>query len=653
MHHLLKLLLIYFIHFSSIAQAVSPLAPLTKSELKQAVSILVENNLLGQGWYVQVLALQEPKKEEILSGKQVARNAAAVVISAQQKKSFEVVIDLAKRKIKKTLIERGQAAIMSIEYDEALSLVRKDDRVLKALKKRGLDDIDKIYIDTWAIGDLRAIKADPKHRLARTIFFLRDQATNPYGRPISGLSTVVDFTAKKILDVIDLGEVTIPQSTEDFFDEEWIKNVSGGLVDNGEVSQNQAKSSFSVNGNEIEWKGFRFEAFLHPREGLVINQVHIKDQGQMRPILHRGSLSEMVVPYGDPDEEWAWRCAFDEGDYGLGTFTNSLKLGYQVPINAYTLDADYVDNEGQIKTIKNAVAIYEKAPTMLWSHYDEDSGKIAAQMGTELVVTSIFTISNYDYAIQWVFSQNGEIKVNVLLTGIVAVKAVDLTHCARCASMLKDGTSDKFGSLVAKNVLGVIHQHFFNFRLDFSIDGINNSVVEINYQPITDQQENPLGNVFSFTEDILATEKQAARDMNYRTGRHWWIINKNQRNHLGHFSGYMLEPQSNTKPYEQINSQALKRAPFLMNQLWVTKFHPQEFHAAGNYPNQNEGDGLPFWTTRNAAIDDEDIVVWYTVGVDHVPRIEDWPVMPTHQAGFSLRPKGFFARNPSLNVVSH
>jgi primary-amine oxidase len=651
MRHLLQHIIIFSI-FSLSVMAARPLAPLSKSELTRAVLILKENGLLGDGWYLQLLALDEPKKEEILAGKTIARKVTAVIINAEHKKNFEIIIDLATKKIKQTLIQRGQPALMSIEYDWALQMVRKDERVLAALKKRGLDDIDKVYIDTWGVGDLSTLKVDPKHRLARTIFFYRDQAINSYGRPISGLSTVVDLTSKRVLDVIDLGSVAIPESAEDFFDEAWIKNISGGLINNDQFAPHQNKLSFAVDGNEIEWKGFRLQAFLHPREGLVISQVNIKDQGQIRPILYRGSLSEMVVPYGDPNEEWAWRCAFDEGDYGLGTFTNSLKLGYQVPPNAHTLDADYVDNAGEIKTIKNAIAIYERPPTMLWSHYDEDTGKIAAQMGTELVIMSMFTISNYDYAIQWVFNQSGEIKVNVLLTGIVAVKAVDSTHCSRCEAMLKNAPSDKFGSLVAKNVLGVIHQHFFNFRLDFSIDGINNSVVEINYQPVADKKENPLGNVFSFSEDIFLTEKQAARNINPNTGRHWWIINKNQRHHLGHFSGYLLEPQSNTLPHQQMNSQALKRAPFLMNQLWVTKYHPKEFHAAGTYPNQDQGQGLPAWTTRNAPLDNEDIVVWYTVGVDHVPRLEDWPVMPTHQAGFSLRPKGFFARNPSLNVVT-
>ena len=43
-------------------------------------------------------------------------------------------------------------------------------------------------------------------------------------------------------------------------------------------------------------------------------------------------------------------------------------------------------------------------------------------------------------------------------------------------------------------------------------------------------------------------------------------------------------------------------------------------------------------------------MVWHTFGVTHVPRPEDWPVMPVEYAGFHLVPVGFFDRNPALDV---
>ena len=45
-----------------------------------------------------------------------------------------------------------------------------------------------------------------------------------------------------------------------------------------------------------------------------------------------------------------------------------------------------------------------------------------------------------------------------------------------------------------------------------------------------------------------------------------------------------------------------------------------------------------------------DLVLWYVFGVTHVPRLEDWPVMPVERTGFSLRPTNFFDRSPALDA---
>ena len=44
------------------------------------------------------------------------------------------------------------------------------------------------------------------------------------------------------------------------------------------------------------------------------------------------------------------------------------------------------------------------------------------------------------------------------------------------------------------------------------------------------------------------------------------------------------------------------------------------------------------------------MVVWYTFGVTHFVRPEDWRVMPVEYTGFLLTPFGFFDRNPALDV---
>jgi primary-amine oxidase len=93
------------------------------------------------------------------------------------------------------------------------------------------------------------------------------------------------------------------------------------------------------------------------------------------------------------------------------------------------------------------------------------------------------------------------------------------------------------------------------------------------------------------------------------------------------------------------------RATFAAKSLWVTAYDPAEKYAAGDFVNQHPGDGgLPAFVADDAPIEDTDIVLWHTFGLTHFPRPEDWPVMPTDHTGFTLKPVGFFDRNPALGV---
>ena len=83
----------------------------------------------------------------------------------------------------------------------------------------------------------------------------------------------------------------------------------------------------------------------------------------------------------------------------------------------------------------------------------------------------------------------------------------------------------------------------------------------------------------------------------------------------------------------------------------MTRYDPTEMNAAGTYINQSKGgEGLPKWIAANRPLVNQDVVLWYTLGVTHIPRPEDWPVMPVHEAGFKLVPWGFFARNPAMDL---
>jgi primary-amine oxidase len=82
----------------------------------------------------------------------------------------------------------------------------------------------------------------------------------------------------------------------------------------------------------------------------------------------------------------------------------------------------------------------------------------------------------------------------------------------------------------------------------------------------------------------------------------------------------------------------------------VTRHREGERYPAGDYPNQSKGGaGLPRYLNGERP-ENEDVVLWYTAGVTHVARPEEWPVMSVERVGFRLVPHGFFGRNPALDV---
>jgi primary-amine oxidase len=152
-------------------------------------------------------------------------------------------------------------------------------------------------------------------------------------------------------------------------------------------------------------------------------------------------------------------------------------------------------------------------------------------------------------------------------------------------------------------------------------------------------------------ETQFRNDTEARRLVNVPTSRRWKVVNVSTKNPFGQPVGFTLLPGENAVSFASPEAWVRKRAGFLNAHLWATPFAPDELYAGGDYPNQSRGgEGLAKWTANSRPIDGKDVVLWYTMGVTHLPRPEDWPVMPVHEAGFKLIPTGFFTRNPALDL---
>jgi primary-amine oxidase len=602
--------------------------------------------------------LHEPPKDEVLAfrpGQTVPRQAFVIVLDRPANTTHEAVVDLPERRIVSWKHVPGvQPAVMPEEFTSPEKAVKADPRWQQAMRRRGITDFDRVRLDAWARGHLPPPdRKDAAARVVRVLSSYRGAASLADGRPVEGVVAVVNLNTGQVIDVRDTGVVPVPKESGDFYD----PAVVGPLRDAPKplhVSQ-PAGVSFELHGHEVRWQKWRFRYALHPRTGLVLYTVAYEDGEQVRSILYRASLSEMVVPYGDPDETWSFRNAFDVGEYDIGRAVTTLRVGREVPDNARVLGAVLASEFGKPDVRPAAVALYERDGGLLWTHTDWFSGKVETRRDRQLVLQTLYTVGNYEYVLMWIFHQDGALELRLELTGVVLAKGVPAAACPVCRQLPDEAGktvpagADRYGTLVAPNVVAVNHQHFFCFRLDLDVDGVKNSVAETEVVPAGGA--NPEGNAFVVQQKLWRSEREAEGDLKPGGRRCWKVFNPNRTTALGHFPAYVLEPGGNIVPHAQPGSSLRNRAPFLEHHLFATRQKPDEMHPAGDYPNQSEGGaGLPRFRADDEALANEDVVLWYTMGVSHTPRPEEWPVMPASAVGFRLLPDGFFTRNPALDV---
>ncbi|GAU29927.1 hypothetical protein TSUD_148360 [Trifolium subterraneum] len=481
------------------------------------------------------------------------------------------------------------------EYAECEAVVKSFPPFIEAMKKRGIEDMDLVMVDPWCVGYHSEADA-PGRRLAKPLLFCRSESDCPmengYARPVEGIYVLVDMQNMKVIEFEDRKLVPLPPVDPL---RNYTPGESRGGSDRSDVKPLQIIQpegpSFRVNGYYVEWQKWNFRIGFTPKEGLVIYSVAYVDGSRgRRPVAHRLSFVEMVVPYGDPNEPHYRKNAFDAGEDGLGKNAHSLKKGCDCLGYIKYFDAHFTNFTGGVETIENCVCMHEEDHGILWKHQDWRTGLAEVRRSRRLSV-----------------SFDGKIEAEVKLTGILSLGA------------LMPGEYRKYGTMIAPGLYAPVHQHFFVARMDMSVDSrpgeALNQVVEVNMKVEEPGENNIHHNAFYAEETLIRSESEAMRDCNPLTARHWIVRNTRTGNRTGQLTGYKLVPGSNCLPLAGSEAKFLRRAAFLKHNVWTNYF-----------------------------------IFRYVFGITHVPRLEDWPVMPVEHIGFMLMPHGFFNCSPAVDV---
>lgn len=504
-------------------------------------------------------------------------------------------------------------------------------------------------------------------RYMQGLVFARDKSnsnadSNHYSYPVP-IIPVMDFNAKKLVRIDRLatggigdGLEPAPRSSKPkkLFEHAKSGEYVPELLDRPlrtdlkpiDVVQPEGTSFTVHHDNLVEWQNWRFRVGFTPREGPVLHDVCYAN----RPILYRLSFSEMTVPYGDPRPPFHRKQAFDFGDGGIGRNANNLKLGCDCLGAIHYFDSWIIDTDGKPSLAKNVVCLHEQDNGIGWKHTNFRTDRAVVTRHRELVVQSIVTLANYEYAFMYKLDLAGGITIETRATGIVSVVAID------------EGKKSAYGNIVSPGVLAQNHQHIFATRIDPSIDsyaaGDTAVVLEESHPIPMNPETNPHGNAYEIRRTRIERATYADAEPRYnRTVRMEHVDKTNPIS--GKNVGYKFVPTATQLLLADDNSVQAARAPYAKHHIWVTGHRDGELWAAGEFTNQSKKEvgGVKAMVDRgdwfvggadhenshaNSAGDKgkglkSSPIVWNVFGLTHNPRVEDWPVMfvPPSQIPFN------------------
>jgi primary-amine oxidase len=548
----------------------------------------------------------------------------------------EAIVDLDRKTIVRVDERPGvQTGIAPDEWARATKLVKADPRWQAAMRLRGIDRFEPIFCDALSVGSFGALET---RRLLKVPCYDARGTRNVYGRPIEGVMGLVDLDRNSVVQVSDSG--VVPVSTADpSLEQERRADLRPAA--RPILSSAPAGFNFTVRDNLVRWETWSFHLSFDQRVGPIVSTVRYDDAGRLRPVLYQGHLSEMFVPYMDPDPNWSFRSYMDAGEYGFGSLASRLVAGVDCPAGAIMLGATMPTLSGTAAAAPDVMCVFERnTTTALWRRHEIVTGSHESRQDVELVVRTIPTVGNYDYIYDWVFNRKGEIRIDVGATGIAAAKGVAPTVAGRPGDL-------PHGSLVAPNIAAPYHDHFLSFRLDLDVDGSANHFISEKLVRQTLPPSSQRRSVWVRQESLMPAEFGIESS---HVPEIWRVENRKVRTPLGYSPSFEIATGHNSTSLLGSDDWAQRRAAFSASALWVTAYKPAELYAAGDYPNQSATiEGLPRFV-NGEGIAGKDLVAWYTMGFHHVTRPEDWPVLPTVRHSVTLRPHRFFTENPAVNV---
>ncbi|XP_051571087.1 primary amine oxidase, liver isozyme-like [Myxocyprinus asiaticus] len=397
---------------------------------------------------------------------------------------------------------------------------------------------------------------------------------------------------------------------------------------------------FSVQNNQVVYLDWSFAFGLSSLTGMRVFDIRFKGER----IVYELSVQEAMSVYGSITPGMMLT-KFLDSSIGIGRFAHELVRGIDCPYTATYVDTyRYVDTNVTLRS-RNSICVFEHdAGRPLRRHFsDFFHNGYGGMANSALVFRTITAIGNYDYIWDFIFYQSGSVEARVHATGYIS------------SSFMIDG-SLQYGHQVAENVLGNIHTHFINFKVDLDILGVKNvfQTKDMVYKEVSlPWMPSQKAKIPQLVEQQIRTEKEAAMQHNTKTPRYLHIAS-NRTNRWGHQRSYRLQVLSFAGDHLPESEPEEKSMSWARYKVAITKHKDTEQTSSSLYSqNYMQSPFIDFskFIDDNEVIDNEDLVAWVTTGFLHIPHAEDIPNTVTvgNGGGVIIRPHNYFDEDPSIH----
>ena len=334
---LLALLALLFSAPRAVAsQRRHPLDGLSADEYRAVVDILASGGLVTPDSRFHQISLEEPPKSYVKSfllrdgadgdgvadgGLPIPRAAVAYVRSSPGR-THKAEVDLSSRTVlswEASDPPAGQPMVLSEEFFGAGEIAKVDVRMVAGLAKRDLSP-DDVYCVPFSAGTYGNPDEEGHRLLKVNCYAVPDRSDgnekgNWWAMPIQGLFVVFDLNTNTALDVVDTGVVPVPSDpwgyTAAEVEERYgrrpvaVTREEGGgrsLPSSPSASSTPpADAGYAIDGLVVSWDFWRFHYHVDRRPGVILSLVEVNDGGTWRDVAYEVHLSEVFVPYMDPD----------------------------------------------------------------------------------------------------------------------------------------------------------------------------------------------------------------------------------------------------------------------------------------------------------------------------------------------------------------